>query len=84
MSEKPKDDFWEQIDEMFSDIPKPLQDDEITAPMVGRRLKCSDHAAKKYIQEKVQAGLLESVGKRMMKNGPCEAWRMVKKKAGRG
>jgi Fic family protein len=78
--DKRADEFWDEIDEIFADAPKPLQKGEITAPMLARRQGCSDPTARRRIGKKVESGLMESVGKRMVKGGPCEAWRMVKKK----
>jgi hypothetical protein len=77
MKEKVSGDFWE---ELFSDMPKPLQEGEITCRMFVERYGCTDNTAKLRLTEKVKAGLLEYIGKRTIKGRAVDAWRRVKKK----
>lgn len=70
----------EFLDELFHDIPRPIEPGEITIRMVSSRYGCTEGTARGWIEKKVAEGVLESIGKRLVKGRTSQAWRKMKKK----
>ena len=72
------DSFWE---ELLSEIPQELKEDEVTIPMLIR--KHGNKVGYKKMQDIVQGwiaeGKVEYIGKRLVNGKPCDAYRRIEK-----